>query len=105
MLVSYVLGSAWVEVGYDLQLEHQIARSDGDDEELISCESKLPPFFLGNRFPRLEQENVNVDCQHDAFERNAVCMAVVTPSLLMPPSQCDLAQRPWGFQLTCRSSS
>ena len=48
--------NSWGEA-IDLKLEHQIARPDGDGEELISRDWELPPFFLGNRFPR-KKENV-----------------------------------------------
>ena len=66
----------------DLKLEHQNARPDADGRELISCDWELPPFFLGNRFPRT-QENV-CECTIPLPEES-----VALAQLAEQASQCD----------------
>ena len=73
--------NSWGEA-IDLKLEHQIARPDGDGEELISRDWELPPFFLGNRFPR-KKENV-CECSIPLPEES-----VALAQLAEQASQCD----------------
>jgi len=41
----------------DFKLEHRIGQLDENGEQMISRDSELPPFYLGNRFP-CDRENV-----------------------------------------------
>ena len=43
----------------DFKLEHRIGQLDENGEQMISRDWELPPFYLGNRFPR-DRENVCV---------------------------------------------
>ena len=71
--------NSWGEV-IDLKLEHQIARPDGDGEELISRDWELPPFYLGNCFPRKKRMSANAEFP---FQRHQL----LSRSLLNKPAK------------------
>ncbi len=69
-------------VAIERKLEHQIRQPEQGGEELISRDWELPPFYLGNRFPR-KKENV-CECSIP-IPKESVALA----QLAEQASECD----------------